>query len=403
VGRTGRPGLTAALADAGGRVGGYLLLQLGINASYGVAVGIGLWAIGIPYAPLWGFFAALLRYIPYLGPWLAALLPIALSVLVARDWSMALWTMGLFAILELATNLFVEPLVYGRGLGVSQAALLVAVAFWTWLWGPVGLVLASPLTVCLVVLGRHVPQLGFLDTLLGDRPVLTPAQRLYQRLLADDEDEAGDVVDAEIERASMLAAFDETLLPTLALAREDLRRGRIDAPMQARVVDLVHDLIQDADPRLPVDEAGHEVRFVPCEVLAAPARDTVDEQALAMLGRVIDRRRFEWKAVGSARLAADLVAAVEERQPDLVFIASVPPGGLAHTRYLCKRLRSHFPYVRIVVGRFGLYPEDVEDNRRQLRDVGADHMVTCLADVLGVMQKIARLDSVPSVEDLQQR
>ena len=165
-------GTTRALEEAGERLSRYLLLQLIINTGFGVAVAIGLWLIGLPYAPLWGFFAALLRYIPYLGPWLAALLPLALSVLISRDWSVALMVVALFGALELVTNMLIEPLAYGRGIGVSQAALLVAVAFWTWLWGPVGLVLASPLTVCLVVLGRYVPSLKFLDTLLGDRPTL---------------------------------------------------------------------------------------------------------------------------------------------------------------------------------------------------------------------------------------
>ena len=401
VGADRLAGTTRALQDAGERVSRYLLMQLLVNTGYGLAVGAGLWLIGVPYAPLWGFFAALLRYIPYLGPWLAALLPITLSLLIAREWSVGLKVVALFGVLELITNMLVEPMVYGRGIGVSQAALLVAVAFWTWLWGPVGLVLASPLTVCLVVLGRYVPYLSFLDTLLGDRPALTPAQRLYQRLLARDEDEAGDLLEERIDEASMVAAFDDTLLPTLALAREDLRKGRIDADTQRQVVELVRELIEeDVAPQAAAapGDGAEQPRYIRSEVLALPAHDATDELALAMLGRVVDPRRFDWQVTSSTRLAADLVALVEAAQPDLVFIASVPPGGLAHTRYLCKRLRARFPYLRIVVGRFGLYPQDVEDNRRQLRDVGADQVVTRVDEVVAALQKVASLDPVPAMD-----
>lgn len=234
---------TRALDDAGARVSRYLLMQLMVNAGYGLAVGIGLALIGVPYAALWGFFAALLRYIPYIGPWLAALLPIGLSLLISREWSVAVMVVALFGVLELITNMVVEPLVYGRGLGVSQAALLIAVAFWTWLWGPVGLVLASPLTVCLVVLGRHVPQLAFLDTLLGDRPVLAPSHRLYQRLLAGDEDEASRLLEERVRASDVEQAFDQVLVPMLGQARSDVRAGKLDADTQRRIAEDAAELV----------------------------------------------------------------------------------------------------------------------------------------------------------------
>ena len=176
------PQTTRAFEEAGERVSKYLLMQLLINVGYGVAVALGLWLIGVPYAPLWGFFGMLLRYIPYLGPWLTAILPIMLSLLITPDWSLSIMVFAMFCILELITNMIIEPMLYGRGIGVSQAALLVCIAFWTWLWGAIGLILASPLTVCIVVLGRYVPQLKFLETILGDRPTLSLEQRFYQRL-----------------------------------------------------------------------------------------------------------------------------------------------------------------------------------------------------------------------------
>ncbi|MEO6066198.1 MAG: AI-2E family transporter, partial [Lysobacterales bacterium] len=224
---------TNALDDAGSRISRFLMTQLAINAGFGVVVGIGLFLIGIPFAPLWGAIAFVLRYIPYLGPWLALLLPFAMALLVSRDWSAAFSVVGLFAVVEGVTNLLIEPTLYGRGIGVSQTSLLVAVAFWTWLWGPVGLVLASPLTVCLVVLGRHAPNLKFLDTLLGDRPALEPPQRFYQRLLARDHDEATEIADAELERRPLFEVYEHLLLPALNAVRQDARFDRIeDSGMQ---------------------------------------------------------------------------------------------------------------------------------------------------------------------------
>ena len=388
---------TRALEDAGQRVSRYLLRQLLINIGFGVAVGIGLSLIGVPYAALWGFFAALLRYIPYLGPWLAALLPIAMSTLIARDWSVVVMTVALFGVLELITNMFVEPMVYGRSIGVSQAALLIAVAFWTWLWGPVGLVLASPLTVCLVVLGRHVPHLKFLDTLLGDRPTLSPAHRVYQRLLAHDEDEASTLFDRQHEETSLAQAYDEMLLPMLTLARIDVRAEKLDPATHERLVASAGEIIDEhRDP-----STGHDADEIPAdigefyvrtEVLATAARDTTDDLAVRMLGKLLEPHKYDWRHLTSASLATDLVAAIEREQPDVLFIASIPPGGLGHTRYVCKRLRARFPYLRIVVGRFGLSPEHVEENRRQLVEAGADSLVTGMQEALAELRKIAQLD-----------
>ncbi|MBA3589756.1 AI-2E family transporter, partial [Methylibium sp.] len=220
---------TKALDEAGERVSRYLLTQALINGSYGVVVAMGLALIGVPYALLWGFFAALLRYIPYLGPWLAAILPIGLSVLVSPSWTPPVLVVGLFLALELVSNMVIEPWLYGRGIGVSETATLVMIAFWTWLWGPIGLVLATPLTVCLVVVGKYVPALGFFDTLLGDRPALEAATGFYQRLLARDEDEAVDIAESHFAENSLVQTFDELLVPALVRSRQDLERSALDA------------------------------------------------------------------------------------------------------------------------------------------------------------------------------
>jgi len=401
---------TRALDDAGARISRYLLTQLIINTGFGIAVALGLWAIGIPYAPLWGFFATVLRYIPYLGPWLAALLPLAMSLLIARDWSTALLVLALFGVLELTTNMFIEPLLYGRGIGVSQAALLVAVAFWTWFWGPVGLVLASPLTVCLVVLGKHVPFLKFFDTLLGDRPALSPPYRFYQRLLARDQDEAAELAEAQLAETSLVQVFDEVMLPALALARADQRVGKLDPDAQRFMVDASREVAeelgrqardtaatavrkaQDADPESAAAKPGlNPAQSAMPKLLAVPARDGTDEIGIAMLGELVAPLSWTWQAAAAHHMASDVLELIAAEQPDLLCIGSVPPGGLAHTKYLCKRVRLRFPALKIVVGRWGLLEEGAAKNREQLSAAGADRIALTLADTVVQLQQLAEL------------
>lgn len=380
---------TRALKDASDRVSRYLLMQLLVNLGFGTAVALGLWLIGVPYALLWGSFAAFLRYIPYLGSWLAAILPVAMSMLVARDWSMALMCVGLFAVLELITNMIVEPLLYGRGMGVSQAALLIAVAFWTWLWGPVGLILASPMTVCLVVLGKHVPFLKFLDTLLGDHPPLSPAHRFYQRMLALDEDEASELIDDIAACDGLGHAYDAVMVPMMAQARIDLRQGRLEALVHDRLIEDVRDVVAAHKREIRPDAmVGHEQM----KVLAIPSRDELDEVLVAMLGKLVDMGRIDWEATSSAALASDVIEQVRRAGVDTVVLASVPPGGLAHIRYLCKRLRLEFAGLRIVAVRPGLYPSDVISQRNNLLAAGADRMVTSLAAAVTELNSLAALD-----------
>ena len=380
---------TRALEEAGERVSRYLLMQLLVNTGYGVAVAIGLWLIGVPYAPLWGFFAALLRYIPYLGPWLAALLPIALSLLVSREWTVALMVVALFAVLELVTNMLVEPMVYGRGLGVSQAALLIAVAFWTWLWGPVGLVLASPLTVCLVVLGRYVPFLKFLDTLLGDRPALGPSHRLYQRMLAQDETEAADLLDEMATLDGLDVAYDTALVPMLTHARDDLRAERLGSDAHERLVADARAIVS-AHRRVILPQTLVGADCMP--VLGIPSRDAMDEIGVAMLGKLVDPGRIEFQPMGSAALASDVVEAAGRPGLGALVLVAVPPGGLAHARYLCKRLRSAYPRMPILVVRPGLYPQDLGRQQQELAAAGASRVVVSLRDAVAELGKLAMLD-----------
>jgi predicted PurR-regulated permease PerM len=246
---------TQAIDDAGRRVSRYLLAQLLVNVLYGIPVGIGLWLIGVPNAPLWGLLAVVLRYLPYLGPWLAAAAPLVLALGAFPDWTRPLLVLALFAALELVINNLVEPYVYGAQVGLSPVALLLAALLWTWLWGPLGLMLAAPLTVCLAVLGQHVPQLEFLAVVFGDGPALPPASRLYQRLLAGDTVEAAALVDQQLTANGRSALYEDVLRPAVALAERDRQRGALDGERLGAVLAALDSLLADL-PALEATAAG---------------------------------------------------------------------------------------------------------------------------------------------------
>ena len=239
------PVATRALDEAVQRISRYLLMQSIINGSYGVAIGLGYFLIGVPYAFFWGFLAATLRFIPYVGPVLAAGLPIVLSLAAFEGWVQPILVISLVLVLELVSNGIMEPLLYGQSAGVSQVALMVAIAFWTWLWGPVGLLLATPLTVCLSVLGRYVPQLEFLRVLLADEPVLEAHAAYYQRLLAKDQDEAAAIVDDSLRTQALDAVYDEVLIPALVAAKRDREQGALAAEDLQFIVQATRAIIED--------------------------------------------------------------------------------------------------------------------------------------------------------------
>ena len=255
---------TQALGDAAGRVGRYLLMQLVVNVAYGIPIGVGLWLIGVPNPLLWGMLAIVLRFVPFIGPVIAAAFPLALSIAVDPGWTMLLWTAALFIVLELISGNIVEPWLYGASTGLSSIAILAAAVFWTWLWGPVGLLLSTPLTVCLVVLGRHVPQFGFLNVLLGSEPVLEPAESLYQRLLAGDPDEATERAEEYLKSHSILVYYEDVAIPALSMFEHDRARGVLTderrALVSAAALTLVDNLSEHEDTKVQdgVEEAGEE-------------------------------------------------------------------------------------------------------------------------------------------------
>ena len=242
---------TQMLEDAATRVSRYLSMLFLINSIFGIAVGVGLYLIGVPNAILWGILATTLRFIPYIGPWIAAAMPVGLSMAVSTDWGPPALTVALFVTLELFSNNVMEPWLYGKNTGMSAVAVLVAAVFWTWLWGIPGLLLATPLTVCLLVIGKHVPQLSFLDILLGNEPVFEPMKRVYQRLLAGDPEEAAELVEADLEKRTLVEVYDSLILPALALVESDWHRGDLDKVRHEFVLQSLKEMISERDEHPP--------------------------------------------------------------------------------------------------------------------------------------------------------
>ena len=364
--------MTKALDDAGQRISRFLLMQLIVNATVGLSVGLGLLAIGVEYAFLWGFLVVVFRYIPYIGVFIAALPPVILSLAMFEGWVQPLLVIGLFLAIELLANNIVEPLLYGHSIGVSQVGLLVAAALWAFLWGPIGLILSSPLTVCLVVLGKYVPQLKFLDVLLGDEPPLDAHITFYQRLLARDQDEATQLILAQVKASSPEQVYDDFLVPALNSAKRDRERDDLTQSEEESILQAMREILEDlgerrdvvtqAEEAIHAEERSHAAPPIPLRVLACPARDQADRLALEMLRQVLDPAKWVVEIAAVDTLTADLVAQVAEQAPALVCIGALPPGGLAHTRYLCKKLRARFLKVKIVVGRWGL-SGNIEANR----------------------------------------
>lgn len=379
---------TKAVDDAGERISRYLLMQLVVNGTYGMAWALGLFLIGVDYALLWGFLAAVLRYIPYLGPLIAGLVPITLSLAMFPGWLQPLLVIGLFLVLELVSNNLMEPWLYGKSMGVSGVAQLVAAALWAFLWGPVGLVLSAPLTVVLLVLGKHVPQLEFLDVLLGDEPALDPDVTYYQRLLARDQDDAAQLVLARAKTLLREEVYDELLVPALNYVKRDRERDYLTEADEQFVLRATREIVEDLGERqataagkagAPAEEGTEAPVPRKVRVLGCPGQDEADRLALEMLRQVLDPARWEVEVLSLELLSADLVALAGEKEPAVVCIGALPPGGLAHTRYLCKRLRARLPEARIVVGRWGL-KGNVEENQEQLREAGADQVETTLLE-----------------------
>ncbi len=379
---------TRAFDEAGSRVSRQLLMQSLVNLIYGVAAGTGLYFLGVPYPFVWAALGAALRFIPYVGPLLGAGTPILVSLAALPGWTGPLMVVALFVVLELFTNLVLETVLYAGAAGVSQVALLVSVAFWTWLWGPLGLLLATPLTVCLVVLGKHVPGLEFLGTLMANRPALAPEYGYYQRLLARDQSEASDLIETHIKTASPRSVYDALLLPALNYAERDRLEERLSMEEETAIIDSTRELMADAAESIRrTNAAGDDSAGAPAPdtarepliVLGYAANGVADELALAMLARLSDDLPIVIEINTARLLASELVALVVERQCPVVCIADLPPSLPSKTRYLVRRLRTALPDLKIIVGRWA--PAALADESTQvLREAGATRVDDALLE-----------------------
>jgi hypothetical protein len=392
---------TRALEEASQRISRYLLMQSIINVSFGIAVGIALYLIGLPYALLWGFLAAMLRFIPYVGPWAATIMPSALSLIVFEGWMWPALVVAVFLVLELINNMILEPLLYGESAGVSEVALLIAIAFWTWLWGPIGLILATPLTVCVVVLSKYVPQLEFISVLMSDEPVMKSDVSYYQRLLAGDQDEAEEIVEEYLKTHPMEQIYDEVLIPALNDVKRDFDFGKLDEGNQQFVFGATRSILEELKNLKPKPsanaatsaeattvDANHSAASPKVRIVGCPVRDEADELALLMCRQLLTPIRYEMEVLADEALTSEIVDQVAEKCPALICIVSLPPGGLAQTRYLCKRLRVRFPDTKIIVGRLGT---QTANHQEVLLAAGAEKVATNMIELRDQIVQVSQI------------
>ena len=366
-------GTTRVLVESATRISRLLLMQLMINTGFGLLFGVGMLIIGVPYSFLWGFLAVVLRFIPYVGAWMAALLPMVLSFAIAPNFTQPLLVLGVFLLLDLTTSNVVEPLLFSHSTGVSAVALLVAAVFWTWVWGPIGLVLSTPLTVCLVVLGQHVPSLRFLSMLLGDQPALDLHMAFYQRLLAGDRDEARLIATQHAAAKGLENVPDDVMVPALRLARRDRNAAGLTADDETFVFESTQEILTQLHLASKERPDAGVLSTLP-RVVGCAAHQFAEELTLQMLGKALaEDCRFE--IVSTRVLPAEIEAQIQREEPAVLFIAVMPPGGLSQARYLCRRLHHRFPNLKIVIGYFG-QARDFDALLVKMRSAGTSYVST---------------------------
>jgi hypothetical protein len=373
---------TAAMNEAAERLSRYLLMQLAVGIGYGAAIGIGLAVIGIPNAPLWAVLGIVTRFIPYIGGPLTAIVPCMLAIAVDPGWSKLLWTVALFAVVETFTANVVEPWVYARSTGLSAVAIVAAAAFWTWLWGTVGLLLATPLTVCLVVLGRYVPQLHFLDVLLGNEPVLSPAERFYQRLLARDPEEATEQAEAYAREHSIEAFFDDVAIPALAMAQADSDRGVLPAPRRAAIAaglaTVLDNLAEDGQPE---EDQQRE------PIVCLAGRNELDLAAAWLLQHLLRRRGHPVQVFSPDALTTFNLDRLPLRNAPVVCLSLLSAGSSARVQYLVRRVRRRARHARLLIGFWGQRRDALADTDAAVTTI-ADAVATSLAEAIAEIEAV---------------
>ncbi len=371
------------LGDAGARVSRFLVSQLLVNLGFGAVLALGLWLIGVPAALLWGAMAAVLRFVPYLGILIAAAFPLTLAFAVDPAWDMVMWTGALIVVAELLIANIVEPLAYSGSTGVSPAAVLLSAAFWVLIWGPMGLVLATPLTVCLVVLGRHLRPLRFLELLLGVEPAFERPTMLYQRLIADDHEEAVDWSVQEVERSTLMDFYSEVGVPMLALASAWAQRGA-DAGQRYRVQAGTTRILEELRERYPTAPFEHS------KVLCMGARHELDTLSAEMLAHALCKQGIEAQAVAAVAISASRLGALELQGVQAVVLCSLQTAPAAHARLVCRRLRQRHPSVHITLAAWSPTSESLD--AAALAALGADALAKTPVEVA------MRLNTLPALQ-----
>jgi len=382
---------TQALDDAAHRVSRYLRAQLIINSSYGVMMAIGLYLAGVPNALLLGLLGGLLRYVPYVGPWLGAALGILLSVAISPpgDWTLPLIVIAMYLAAELLVNNVMEPLMYQSSTGISTMAVILAAMFWTWLWGATGLVLSMPLTVCIVVLGRYVPQLEFLHVMFSDSEALPPGAHLYQRLLVNDEDEPREIVEEYLKQHSADELYEHVLLPAMEHVESDVHRGTLEDDRRLYILENIQDLMDEV-PLLATSAAAEpakppETALPARDIIIVPSRDLADEMAGEMLRASLASRAITAKVLSTKLLFSEMVEQVEQANTPLVIISAVPPSAVRHARNLTKRLRHRLNDVPLVAGLWTHEPSP--RTAKRLAAAGCDQVVHRLSQAAEIALK----------------
>jgi predicted PurR-regulated permease PerM len=416
---------TIAMDDAAERLSNYLLMLLGVNTAFGVVIGTGLFFIGVPSPILWAVLGTLLRFIPYIGAPLSAIPPLALAAAVDPGWSMLVWTAALYVVVELTTSQAIEPLLYGHSTGLSPISVLVSATFWTWLWGPLGLILSTPLTLCLLVLGRHVDRFQFLDVALGDRPALTPVENFYQRVIAGDPDEAQDQAELLLKECPLSTYYDEVALKGMQLAAYDVERGVIVPEQLEKIKEDLHALVQDlasfedVDPslekgkgRAAAESVEQDLSTEPkfelpilereelsaawqsdAPVLCVAGRGPFDDTVSAMLAQLLGKHGLPARTVSHGAVSRSKVGSFAAEGVAIICVTYLEiERNLPHLRHLLRRLRQRLPKVPVLVGLWPA-PGSATMDERLRANISADYHTSSLRETVQACIKAATKDA----------
>jgi predicted PurR-regulated permease PerM len=400
--------MTRALRDAAERISTYLVWQFVVNVLFGLLFGIGLSLIGVPDATLWGALAAILRYIPYVGTAVSGLLPVIFSIAIFPHWRQVMEIVALYAGLEIATANFFEPWLYGSRTGISSLALLASAIFWSLLWGWPGLVLATPLTACLIVMGRHVPQLRFLHVLLGEDAELAPEAKFYERLLAMDQNEAHSIADRFLSKRPLIDFYDSVLLPALGLVEQDRHRGAFDETrgnyLLLSATELVAELAEYKEEHCGPSENGTgavaDTQPKGAPVICIPAGDQADELTATALAQLLEQSCHNTLLLPTASVTPEILERLGQDEGTILCISALPPFVFTQTRALCQRIREQLPQNRILVGLWQSQ-QDPGVMRDRFGSAGPDRVVTTLTAALAQVEAWQKTPAaVPAVHSL---